>query len=339
MIGPFAWHAGRRWPMLRTLGTLLACVALLPACAGLSGTTDSGGIAPTAASTSLAAFSHVFVIVMENEGASAVLGNAAAPYLNGLANQYTQAQAYFAVTHPSLPNYLALASGSTYGYDGSDCSVEANLCHVPGSNTNIADEIEASGRTWVAYMESMPQPCGLDNADLYAVRHNPFVYFDDIRDGANNRCATHDLPYDASRLQDELISGAVPNFVWITPNLCNDGHDACGGDQVAASDAWLRQNVPPILSSAAFQQGGALFITWDEGPGSQTCCGLSSGGGRVATLVVSPLAKHGYQAPTAYTHYSLLRTIEDAWHLGELQNTNPSVQPGTADMSDCFTAG
>jgi hypothetical protein len=273
---------------------------------------------------------------MENEGAQAIYGNAAAPYINQLANQYASAQNYFAVSHPSLPNYIALTSGTPNPLDGTDCSVSTD-CRVPGTNnSNIADEIEASGHTWVAYMESMPGPCALQNSGTYAVRHNPFVYYDDIRTGPANRCATHDLPFDRAAFQDALARDQLPDFVWITPNLCDDGHDACGGDPIAHSDAWLAQTVPAILASAAYQQGGALFITWDEGSDNSACCGLSSGGGQVATLVLSPLARQGYQSTVAYTHYSLLSTIEQSWHLGLLHNTSPAVQPLTQPMNDIF---
>jgi hypothetical protein len=131
----------------------------------------------------------------------------------------------------------------------------------------------------------------------------------------------------------------VPDFVWITPNLCDDGHDACGGDAVAHTDDWLYRNVPPILASPAFQRNGVLFLTWDEGTTNAGCCGLASGGGRVATLVISPLSRPGYQSRVPYDHYSLLRTIEDGWGLGELGASNPATQPATAPMSDFFASG
>lgn len=312
---------------------LLACV-VLAGCGGPVGPLPVGTARPTPR------FGHVFVIVLENEGADAINGSARAPYVNRLARQYGSASQYFAVTHPSLPNYIALTSGGTQGLDGSDCSVGTS-CHVAGTRSNIADEIEASGRTWVAYMESMREPCGLadagdDRGGAYAVRHDPFVYYDDIRDGANDRCATHVLPYDAAEFQTRLISGNVPDFVWITPNLCDDGHDACGGDAVANTDRWLLRNVPPILASPAFQRNGVLFLTWDEGTSNDGCCGLASGGGRVATLVISSIGRTGYQSSVPYDHYSLLRTIEDGWGLDELGASSPTAQPGTAPMSDFF---
>jgi hypothetical protein len=168
-------------------GDLLCCVLVvvvaLSACAatqqGDAGANVGPGSAPTAGAGGTA-LGHVFIIVLENEEASAIYGNPQAPYVNELASHYAIAARYFAVSHPSLPNYLALTAGTPNPLDGTDCS-PAPDCHVPGQHTNLADEIESSGRTWVAYMESMPAPCALSDAGTYAVRHNPFVYFDDMR--------------------------------------------------------------------------------------------------------------------------------------------------------------
>ena len=152
----------------RSLFALLALV--IAACSSGTNGPLSASPAPTAASTKIPRFSHVFVIVMENESAQAILGKPAAAYINQLAGQYDVALRYFAVSHPSLPNYLALTSGTTAPLDGTDCGVSSD-CHVPGANSNLADEIEASGRSWVAYMESMPAPCTLMNSHQYVVRH------------------------------------------------------------------------------------------------------------------------------------------------------------------------
>jgi hypothetical protein len=320
--------------------SLATALAMLASCTLGGHPEDSGnqstpGPAPTAAVVGTS-FAHVFIIVMENEEASAVYNTADAPYINGLGGRYAEVMRYYAVTHPSLPNYLALTAGTPNPLDGTDCPVSAT-CHVAGAPSNVADEIEASGRTWAAYMEDMPSPCALHDAGAYAVRHNPFVYFDDIRAGANRRCASHDLPYDAGTFATQLQSGQVPDFVWISPNLCHDGHDPCGGNPIRHADAWLAHTVPPILASSAFRQGGVLFVVWDEGSSSAACCGLGEGGGQVALFVISPIAKSSYRAPGTYDHYSLLRTIEDNWRLGELANTNPGIFPGTNSLADLFT--
>jgi phosphatidylinositol-3-phosphatase len=250
------------------------------------------------------AFAHVFVIVLENHEYGSVIGNPAAPFINNLAVNNGLATNYYGASHPSLPNYLALTAGSTFGI-ASDCT----SCYVSASN--IADQMEASGRSWKAYMEDMPTPCFMGaSSGNYAMKHNPFMYYTDIRNNPA-RCAAHVVPF--TQFGGDMSSGQVPNFVWITPNMCNDTHD-CG---LAAGDAWLRSVVPTITGSAAFRNAGVLFITWDEGSTSAGCCS-DSWGGHVATLVISPRAITGFRSGIAENHYGLLRTIEDGFHLGHL---------------------
>jgi hypothetical protein len=249
-------------------------------------------------------FSHVFVIVMENHEYGSVIGSSAAPYANGLAASYGLATNYYGASHPSLPNYLALTAGSTFGI-ASDCTT----CYV--SATNIADQVEASGRSWKAYMEDMPAPCYMGaSSGNYAMKHNPFMYYTDIRNDAA-RCAAHVVPF--TQFRADVASGQVPNFAWITPNMCNDTHDC----PVSTGDAWLRGVVPTITASSAFRNGGVLFITWDEGSSQAGCCG-DTWGGHIATLVISPRAIPGFRSAIAENHYGLLRTIEDAFRLAHL---------------------
>jgi hypothetical protein len=258
--------------------------------------------APTPAG--VPAFSHIFVIVMENHEYGSVIGRPESPYVNSLAATYGLATNYYAASHPSLPNYFALTAGSTLGI-ASDCTT----CYV--SATNIADQVESSGRTWKAYMEDMPTPCFMGtSAGNYAMKHNPFIYYTDVRNNPA-RCAAHVVPF--TQFGVDMSTGQVPNFVWITPNMCNDTHDC----PVATGDAWLGNVVPRITGSAAFRNGGALFITWDEGSSNASCCG-DAWGGHVATLVISPRSVAGLRSSTAENHYSLLRTIEDGFGLGHL---------------------
>jgi hypothetical protein len=259
---------------------------------------------PSVAGGTLPSFSHVFVIVMENHEYNSVIGNPAAPYTNDLVASYGLATNYFGASHPSLPNYLALTAGSTFGI-ASDCTT----CFV--SATNIADQVEASGRSWKAYMEDMPVPCYMGaSSGNYAMKHNPFIYYNDIRDNPA-RCAAHVAPF--TQFWVDMSSGRVPDLVWITPNMCNDTHDC----PVGTGDAWLRSVVPTITGSAAFRNGGVLFITWDEGSSNAGCCS-GSWGGHVATLVIAPNAIRGFRSATAENHYGLLRTIEDGFHLAHL---------------------
>jgi phosphatidylinositol-3-phosphatase len=259
---------------------------------------------PAPALAEVPTFSHVFVIVMENHEYNGVIGSPAAPFVNSLAASYGLATNYYGASHPSLPNYLALTGGSTFGI-ASDCTT----CYVGG--INIADQLEASGRSWKAYLEDMPTPCYLGaSAGNYAMKHNPFVYYNGIRNNAA-RCAAHVVPF--TQFGADISSAQVPNFVWITPNMCNDTHD-CG---VGVGDAWLANVVSMITGSAAFRTGGVLFITWDEGSSSAGCCG-DTWGGHVATLVISPRANRGFRSGVAENHYGLLRTIEDGFHLTHL---------------------
>jgi phosphatidylinositol-3-phosphatase len=250
------------------------------------------------------AFSHIFIIVMENHEYGSIIGSSAAPYINSLANSYGLATNYYGASHPSLPNYLALTAGSTFGIT-SDCTT----CYV--NATNIADQVEWSGRSWKAYIEDLPSPCYLGAASGgYAMKHNPFVYYTNIRNNAA-RCAAHVVPF--TQFSSDMSRNQVPNYVWITPNMCNDMHDC----SVATGDAWLKKVVPTITGSAAFRNNGVLFITFDEGTSNAGCCG-GAWGGRVATVVISPKSTAGFRSAVAENHYGLLRTIEDAWHLPRL---------------------
>jgi acid phosphatase len=240
---------------------------------------------------------------MENQEYSSLIGNGAAAYVNSLASSHGLATQYFAASHPSLPNYLALTAGSTFGIS-SDCTG----CFVNAQN--IADQVEASGRSWKAYMESMPSSCYIGDAYPYMQKHDPFIYYDDIRTNAA-RCQAHVVPF--TEFNTDLTGGTLPNFSWITPNMCNDMHDC----SINTGDAWLAQVVPGILASSAFQNGGVLFLTWDEGTTSAGCC-INASGGQVVTVVVAPSGVAGLRSAVNETHYSLLRTVEESWGLGAL---------------------
>src|SRR5439155_15094258 len=207
---------------------------------------------PAQAATTVPAYDHVFVIVMENHAYGEIVGSSAAPYINSLLPSGVLAGSYFGVTHPSLPNYLALAGGSTYGVT-TDCTT----CWV--SATNIADNVEATGKSWKTYQESMPSACFVGDRSPYVQKHNPFIYFNDIRTNAS-RCQSHVVPY--SQLASDLRSASTtPNYAFITPNSCNDMHDC----SIQTGDSWLSQQVPQILGSPAFtSQRSLLALLWDE---------------------------------------------------------------------------
>ena len=306
----------------QTLVLALVLAGLLVSFAvGVLRAADSASTRPpraTAASAALPDFKHIFIIALENKSYDQVIGSQQAAYLNALAGRYGLAANYYGVRHPSLPNYLALLGGDTFGVtsDCIDCFVD---------QPNLVDQLETAGKSWKGYMESMPSPCFVGDAPpLYRQKHNPFIYFDDIRSDAA-RCAKV-VPF--TQFATDLNANTLPNFVWITPNMCNDGHD-CG---LSASDAWLRAWVPQILQSPAWQDNGALFITYDEGKQGDGRCCVYAEGGRIVTLVISPLGKPAFSSEIAYDHYSLLRTIEEAWRLPLLGKANCECSPAMTDF-------
>lgn len=246
----------------------------------------------------LPAFTHVYIVVMENEDYGDIIGSADAPYINLLSTQYALATNYSGVAHPSQPNYIALFSGSTQGVtDDNQWDISA---------PNVADQLERAGKTWKMFAQNYPLGCytgmvasgGADGPGDYARRHVPAMSFTGIsQDPA--RCAniTSFANFDP----------AAADYQFIVPNLCNDMHDC----PVATGDAFLAGFVPTILASPAWQNGGVLFITWDE---NKSYAG--TGGGLVPTLIIGNGVQSGFQSAASYDHYSLLRTIQNSWHLG-----------------------
>jgi len=237
--------------------------------------------APAAASPAppevqLPAGASVFLIVMENRSSAQAL---AQPYLSDLAGRYAVATNYHAVAHPSLPNYLALTSGSTYGIADDDYHV------LPAGG--IGQQLDRRGIAWRAYMEGLPSDCRISRGS-YAARHNPFAFY-------GGSCPPNVVSF--APLEADL-SGDTPRFVWITPDVCHDGHSC----STRTADDFLAGLVPRILASPAWARGGVLFITWDEDDGTA--------GNQVATVVVSPRLE-AQQSARAYDHYSLLATMED----------------------------
>ncbi len=241
---------------------------------------------------------------MENKEYSSVIGSSQMPFFNSLAGKYTLLTHDYATAHPSLPNYISLVGGSTLGIT-SDCST----CWV--NATNLGDLVEAKGLTWRTYQEDMPSACYLGNTSLYAQRHDPFIYFNDIR--SNTARCQHDI-VPLSWLDGDLANNKLPNFSFIVPNLCNSSHDC----SLSVTDSWLKTWVSKVMNSPAYDQNTLIVLTWDEGQSSQSCCGLGSGGGQIATVLVSPLVRQGYRDNTPYDHYSLLKTIAESWGLQQL---------------------
>jgi len=225
-----------------------------------------------------ATFKHVVWIVMENRSYSEVIGSSGAPYINELAHECGLAANFSAESHPSLPNYVAMTSGSTQGI-GDDGDPSQHRLAVPSIFSVL-------GGGWRALAESMPSNCDLNGRGEYAPRHNPAVYYTNIR----GRCAHRDTPLAA---RPDLSA----RFTFITPNLCHDMHDC----STSAGDTWLAGFVPKILRSHTYRAGSTVvFITWDEG----------SGDNHIATLVLSRYTRPGTVSSKPFNHYSLLRTTE-----------------------------
>jgi hypothetical protein len=261
------------------------------------------------------AFHHIFVVIMENHSSSEIIGSADAPYINSLVASYGHAANYSAISHPSLPNYLALTSGSTFGLttDCTDCF--QNAPNLP------VDRLVPAGLSWRGYMESMPSPAFVGDAYPYMQKHDPFVYYDNIR--TDPAQFANVVPYTQFAV-DLASAGTTPAFCWITPNMLDDMHDGT----VAGGDAWLSKAIPAILNSDAFTiDKSLLFITWDENDDSP--------GNEVATLVIADAVTPGFTSQVPYTHYSLLRTIEASWGLAPLTANDAAATP----MSDFFHGG
>jgi len=248
-------------------------------------------------------FEHIVIIMFENKEFGTVIGNPLMSNYNKLAREYTLLTQYYAVRHPSLPNYIAIIGGDTF-----DITKNCHDCFVSASS--LPDLIESSGRTWKTYQEDMPEPCFLGDKYPYVQKHNPFIYFDPIRLDAL-RCRRSVVPL--TRLQTDIEFGLLPNYIFITPNLCNSSHD-CPLDD---SDEWLTEllgRLIPALDSTS--KPYLLVMMFEEGQGDHSCCGLPlEAGGRVPVVLYSPLVKNGFEDSTPYTHYSLLKTISTAWGL------------------------
>jgi phosphatidylinositol-3-phosphatase len=257
-------------PSSTTSTTLAPTTTTSPYPSGPCGTT----------STPPATYQHVVWIVMENKTYSQIIGSSNAPYINKLADQCGLATSFYAETHPSLPNYIAMTSGSTQGItDDND----------PSSHPLTAPSIFSQLNTgWRSLQESMPSNCYLSNSGQYAVKHNPAAYFTNIR----TQCGTQDEP-----LTDPPDLSA--KFTFITPNMCDDMHSC----SVATGDSWLATWMPKILNSSQYQSGSmAVLLTWDEDDYSDSQ--------HIATLVISPSTPAGTKAGTSFNHYSMLRTTE-----------------------------
>jgi hypothetical protein len=271
----------------------------------------------------------VFNILMENRNWSDIKGNADAPYINNvLLPMASHCEQYYNPPglHPSEPNYLWLEAGTNFGvFDDNDPCINHQ-----DTTRHLVTLLDNAGISWKTYQKDISGVCvPLVATNAYSPRHNPFVYFDDVT-GTNDlnwACGIqHIRPCD--ELAADLANNTVARYNFITPNLCHDMHDSCAplNNPIRQGDNWLAAQVPPILNSAAYQNGGALFITWDE---------AASGDGPIGMIVLSPLARGGgYFNNICYTHSATLRTFQDVFGVTPLLGDAASA----TDLNDLFWA-
>ena len=291
-------------------------------------TPTTGAQPVTTHSTNAANIKTVFIIVMENHNWSDILNSPSAPYINKtLLPQASYASQYFNPPglHPSEPNYLWLEAGTSFGITSDGTPAKDHQ----STTDHLVTYLNNAGITWKAYQENITgKVCPIKGTGSYAPRHNPMVFFNDVT-GNNNPdssyCIAHERPF--TELQTDLQNNTVAQYNFITPNLCDDMHNSDGcptSDQVKNGDTWLSNQVPMIMQSNAYKQGGVIFITWDESEGGDHPIGM---------IVLSPLAKGGgYTNSIHYTHSSTLRTIEEIFNITPLLGDASKA----TDLSDLF---
>lgn len=258
---------------------------------------------------------HVFLVMEENHSFSEVVGNPQMPYFNSLIAQGGLATQYFANTHPSIGNYFELTTGSIITNDDSFSGVV--------SLPDIVTSLEAAGKTWKSYAESLPS-VGYTGGDVppYLRHHNPFTFFAEVQNSTNEK--ENLQPF--SQFSVDLNNNQVPSFSFIVPNANHDAHEPDGTLQQA--DQWLQANIAPLLASPMFQQDGLLIIVFDE----SDITDLAMGGGHVAWIALGPKIKKGFRSVKTYQHQSTLRLILNS--LGA--TTFPGDSAGAPDMTEFF---
>ena len=297
--------------------SLLVALAIAQAgCAGASMSDPSGtGKIPVVA--------HVFVLVEENHSYSSVIGNSAMPYTNSLAQKNALATQYFANRHNSLPNYFMLTVGDMVTTD--------DLFTGTVTADNVVRALTAAGKSWKMYAESLPSAGFTSTANApYARDHNPFTYFSDV---LNNNSQTNNI-VSMTQLASDIQNNTLPDYAMIVPNLANDGHDCPGEaanctdtDKLTGIDNWVQTNVGPLVTSSPFQNS-VLIYTWDESDIND----IQNGGGHVATILVSPKVRSGFQSTTMYQHQSALKLSMQLLGITDL----PGAAASAPDMSEFF---
>ena len=308
-----------------------------PGGTGGAATTGAGGASPTTATsttgpggTTVSAtssattgaggsgsggFGTIFTILLENHDYDQVVASPDTPYINSLIASYGLATQYKdSGSHPSLLNYLYLISGDTQFPFKLGVDLGPTTFPFPKDADNLGSQMQLASVHWRSYQENMGKPCNRDGDGVYEPKHDPFLYFTKLQDAQNNYALCEEHNVDYSQFPADLTGGTY-QYMWITPNMTNNGHNPTG-DPVAAikqADLWLSAEVPKILASAAYQNNGVLFITWDEGTGT---FGTTD---HVPMIVISPKLKSaGMKVGTKLSHAGYLATVEEIFGLPKL---------------------
>ena len=279
-------------------------------------------------------FDHIVVIVDENKDLASVVGRSYAPTLTSLAHTYGYATHYDAVAHPSEPNYVALVGGDTFGIHDDGGPLENTV-----GGPSLASQLDAAHLTWRGYYQGLPEPGSLTPyAGYYAFKHSGFLNFRSVQ--RDPQRAAHIVGFD--RFATDLEKNALPNFAFVVPDLCDDMHGVGASDDctvmrwsalIRRGDAAMKRITDAIMSTPQWKgsQNCAIAIVFDEDDSGST----EGGGGRVPAIVITNHGPRGVVDPTPYTHYSLLRTIEDAFGLPHLRHAGDAT---TAPMTRLFVA-
>lgn len=279
-----------------SLGIILGAALVACAAPGVTAPGVTPSLSKGEAGTTRAAYAtkSVQLVIFENESYSDIIGNPKAPYINALAKKWANMTNSHAVTHPSEPNYLALFSGSTQGVTGDQCPVEFTVA-------SLGSELIKAGVSFTGFAESMPRdgfegcqahPDHLPSGYLYERKHVPWTDFTKV-------------PRKDSVVYRKPLDQPPSQFVWITPNMCNDMHDC----SIATGDTWASKNLPALISWDTANDG-VLILTFDENDGS--------GGNQITTILAGNVNPGSYDQNI--NHYNVLRTVENIFGVKPLGN-------------------
>lgn len=292
-------------------------------------------VTESAPNSSLSQIKHVFVIVEENKDWSDIYQNPEANYINhvllpqgSFAKNYHNTPENLSSLHPSEPNYILLEAGRIAFPDHTfTTDNDPSAANSTNSTDHLSFLLDKNNYSWRVYEEGISgQDCPITSFGDYAAKHNPFVFFKDISGNPPNTnsayCIQHIRPL--SEMKKDLSNGDVANYTFVTPNIMNDMHNG----SIKEGDTWLSQEIPLIMNSQAYKNGGAIFITWDEGNGG------SDVNPPIGMIILSPFVKQNYSNNISYSHASFVKTVENIFHLNPLLGL--AANPTTKDLADFF---